>query len=51
MKLSIFERNLIRKVEDFFNNVFDKLPIELHVLGFEYLGPGTNYDLKQEKRC
>ncbi len=33
----------------FFNNILDKLPIELHVPGFEYLGPGTNYNLKQEK--
>ncbi len=33
----------------FFNDVLDKLPIELHVPGFEYLGPGTTYELKQEK--
>ncbi len=25
------------------------MPIKLHVLGFGYLGCGTNYDLKQEK--
>ncbi len=41
------ERN--RRVRGFFNNVLDKLPIELHIPGFEYLGPGTNYHLKQEK--
>ncbi len=33
-------KELDRTGRGFFNNVFDKLPIELHVLVFEYFGPG-----------
>ena len=28
------------------NSFIDNLPLELHVPGYEYLGPGTNLDLK-----
>jgi len=28
------------------NSLIDNLPLELHVPGYEYLGPGTNLDLK-----
>jgi hypothetical protein len=28
------------------NSIIDNLPLELHIPGYEYLGPGTNLDLK-----
>ena len=28
------------------NSVIDNLPLEVHLPGYEYLGPGTNLDLK-----
>lgn len=39
-------RHFPKRGKGILNSVIDNLPVELHVPGYEYLGPGTNLDLK-----